>query len=158
MPLLIICIVSIAGLVVADQCVKLYFISLHSFFDFPVIGDYVRFTYTENRGAAFGIFQNSRVFLIGITSVLVLCCLYFIVFRKLSSVIANISLALIVAGGIGNLIDRVFRGYVVDFIYFKFIHFAVFNMADSYVFIGAVMMCLYVLFRESAGKGKRGEA
>lgn len=61
----------------------------------------------------------------------------------------NWCLAAIVGGGIGNLIDRVARGYVVDFIDFRLIHFAIFNVADIFVVVGVILLLIYLLFFES---------
>jgi len=73
----------------------------------------------------------------------------FILFsQRIKSTLASISLLLISAGGIGNLIDRIFRVYVVDFINPKFINFAIFNIADSFVVVGAILLCIYLFIRE----------
>lgn len=142
----------IAGLVIADQLTKLYFLSLGGGFDIPVLGNFLHFTYCENRGAAFGILQDARPVLITVTILMVAGCAYLLIARKFHSVFADIALSLILAGGIGNLIDRIFRGYVVDFIYVKIINFAVFNLADSYVCVGAALVCVYILFFGKSSK------
>lgn len=154
----IIYILAIAGLVAIDQYVKNIFYSLPINYDLPVIGNILHFQYTENIGAAFGALESKwsyNYILIIITSLLVLGCLIFLFKNKYKSILMSISLVLICAGGIGNLYDRIFRlarfpsfagkHIVVDFIYLKFINFAVFNIADSYVCIGAGLLCIYVL-------------
>lgn len=153
MPAIVYYILMIVGLVGADQAVKLYLISLNQNFDVPVLGNLLHFTYSTNRGAAFGIFEGKTIFLIVVVVLLVAGCLAVLFSRRLKGRLPNISLSLIAAGGIGNLIDRVFRGYVVDFIYVKIINFAIFNIADSCVTIGVVLMCIYVL-RADSGKKK----
>ena len=102
----------------------------------------------ENRGAAFGILQNQRVLLLIVTLIIFggLCYFYCKMgsgrkWRPLQSAIV-----LIAAGAIGNMIDRFARGYVVDFFYFSLIHFPVFNVADCYVVVGAVIALLLLLF------------
>ena len=104
--------------------------------------------YLENRGAAFGILQNQRVLLLIVTLIIFggLCYFYCKMgsgrkWRPLQSAIV-----LIAAGAIGNMIDRFARGYVVDFFYFSLIHFPVFNVADCYVVVGAVIALLLLLF------------
>lgn len=152
---LLLYILLIAVLVAADQAVKLYFMSLGTTFDIPVLGNLLHFTYCENRGAAFGIWQDARPLLIIVTIIMVGVCGYLLFSRKFHSAFADISLTLILAGGIGNLFDRIFRGYVVDFIYIKIINFAVFNLADSYVCIGAVLICVYILFFGKSSEKER---
>jgi signal peptidase II len=156
----VIYIVAILGLVVIDEYVKNIFYSLPINYDVSIIGNILHFQYTENPGAAFGFLESKSGFnyiLIIVTSLLVLGCLFFLFKNKYKSKLMNISLILISAGGIGNLYDRIFRiarfliysgkHIVVDFIYLKFINFAVFNIADSYVCVGAGLLCIFVLSR-----------
>jgi signal peptidase II len=142
-------ILGMIALVGADQLTKHWVVSyLSKVFTMPVIGDFIRFTYISNNGAAFNIMSGQRVFLIVVPALLSLVCIGVIVSRRLDSVLGDISLMLISAGGFGNLIDRAVRGYVVDFIDFNAIHFAVFNVADSCVTIGVILLVLYVILRE----------
>ena len=102
----------------------------------------------ENRGAAFGIFQNRQWFFILVT-LIVLAGLFFLsgrIPRDRKYLPLKICLYLIAAGAVGNLIDRVFRSYVVDFIYFKLIDFPIFNVADIYVTVSAILLVLLMLF------------
>ena len=104
-------------------------------------------TYAQNQGAAFSILQNQRWILIGVTSVACLALLVYLAvyYRKLSPWIRT-SITLIVAGGVGNLIDRTLHGYVVDFFYFVPINFPIFNVADIAAVTGCIMMMVWVLF------------
>ncbi len=104
--------------------------------------------YRENRGAAFSILQNRTFLLIGVTSVVLFLLLGLLLSGRVRSRLFTVSLSLILAGGFGNLIDRVFRGYVVDYIYFVPINFPVFNFADCCVVIGTGLMLLYFLVVE----------
>lgn len=111
--------------------------------------------YSENDGAAFGLFPNQQWILIGLTSLIMLAILAVLLsgrYRRYR--LLNLCGVLIVAGGIGNLIDRLFRGYVVDFIYIRAIHFPIFNLADTLVVCGAVLFlfCFLFLDRETADK------
>ena len=109
--------------------------------------------YRENTGAAFSIMQGQSGFLIGFTSIALLLVAIFLVRSKLGKISwVRVTGSLILDGGIGNLIDRLFRGFVVDFLYFSLIDFPVFNVADCCVVIGAVLLMVYVLFfyRESS--------
>ncbi|MDR2559514.1 MAG: signal peptidase II [Oscillospiraceae bacterium] len=99
----------------------------------------LNFTYVENTGAAFSVLQGQRLFLIITTSLLVMGVLIFLLTDRLKSKLMIAALTLIVAGGAGNLIDRVFYGYVVDFIDFEIINFAIFNFADICVVTGVFL-------------------
>lgn len=142
-------ILGIAVLVAADQLAKLWVLNyLQKVGTIHVIGNYLTFTYESNTGAAFSILQGQRLLLIALPLILSAVCLYLILSRRLHSVLGDMAMMLIVAGGIGNLTDRIFRGYVVDFIYLAKINFAVFNVADSCVTVGAVLLILFVLMQE----------
>ena len=103
--------------------------------------------YLENRGAAFGIFQDQRTFLLILTAIILICVCY-VLWRIPSDKKYNLLKLLcimITAGGIGNLIDRVRLNYVVDFIYFSLIDFPVFNVADIYVTTSMFLLLILVL-------------
>ncbi len=109
----------------------------------PLIRDALHLTYAENRGAAFGMLANHRwVFLLTSTVTIVAVGLYLYFGHASENILTGISLAMIVSGGIGNMIDRIALGYVVDFIDFRLINFAIFNGADSFVCVGAALLCL----------------
>ena len=110
------------------------------------------FTYVENRGAAFGMLQN-KIVLFAVMTVLVCGAMVYILIRERAKmhVFMRVCLALILAGAIGNFIDRVFLGYVRDMFYFELIDFAVFNVADAAISVGAGLLILDILFF----KGKR---
>ena len=106
-------------------------------------------TYVENDGAVFGSFGGKRIILIVVTTILVCVCAYFLYRYKTSSKLMFISLNMIIAGGIGNWIDRVFRnGLVVDYIEIKLFNFAVFNFADICITLGVAFILIYILFIE----------
>ncbi|MBQ2378387.1 MAG: signal peptidase II [Clostridia bacterium] len=137
------------GVVVLDQITKWlaveYLIPVRTL---PIIKDALHLTYVENPGAAFGMMQNSRwIFLLVSTVAIIAIIIYLIKFAPKNK-LALLSLAFILGGGIGNMIDRVALGYVVDFIDFRLINFAVFNVADSFVCVGAALLIIYVLFIE----------
>ncbi len=137
-----------AALVSVDQLTKwLAVLSLKNAETTTIIPKLLGLTYVENTGAAFGILQGQRwLFLIltGAVMVAILSLLLFGKFRK--HLIFNISATLIVAGGLGNFIDRLIHGYVVDFIEVLFFEFPVFNVADCYVVIGSVLLLVFFLF------------
>ena len=110
------------------------------------------FTYLENRGAILSILEDKRYIFITLSTVMILYFIYRLIFKKTDSRIFRLGMALVVAGGIGNLIDRLFRGFVVDFLYFELINFPIFNVADSCVSIGTVILCISLIFEDMLGK------
>lgn len=113
-----------------------------------VIDNIFSFTFVENRGAAFGIFQGRTTILSIITVVIIICIIYFYMKLPKAKVYnwVKFSLILIISGAVGNLIDRIRQGYVIDFFHATFINFPVFNMADIYVVVGAILMTVIVIF------------
>ncbi|KZL94187.1 signal peptidase II [Clostridium magnum] len=120
-----------------------------------LIKDFFSFSYLENRGAAFGIFQNKVLFLSLITFIIMLAIVYYLIKYKPNSKLLRISLALILSGAIGNLIDRVGYKYVVDFIMIHYkdeYYFPTFNVADMLVVIGTALLAIYLMKEENYGK------
>lgn len=115
---------------------------------FTVLKDVFEFYYHENRGAAFGVLQEKRIFFIIITIVVVAVILY--LYARIPENKHYLPLRcvaiLIFSGALGNFIDRFFNGYVVDFLYFKLIDFPIFNVADCYVTIASVSLLILFLF------------
>lgn len=106
----------------------------------------LNFHYVDNKGAAFGMLNDHRWIFMSITTVVILIALFLLIFRKLRSLWMVWSMALVIAGGVGNMIDRIWRGYVVDFIDVQFVKFYVFNVADCCVVVGAFMMMGYFIY------------
>ncbi len=133
------------GVIFLDQITKwLAVIFLQGNPSVSVIPWFIQFSYLENRGAAWGMFADNRwVFMTISTIAIIAVCVYMFVKRPKSKLLC-ISLAFIVGGGIGNMIDRVLLGFVVDFLEFTFMDFPVFNVADSFVCVGAAMLMLYM--------------
>lgn len=141
-------ILSICVLAAIDQLTKwLAVVHLSESSARVLIPGLVELTYHENPGAAWGMLQNHRwVFMLTSTVAIIAIMIYLAKNRKNLHVLSVISFTLIVAGGIGNMIDRVLVGYVVDFINFLFIEFPVFNFADMCVTVGAALMIVWLLF------------
>ncbi|MGN0630088.1 MAG: signal peptidase II [Ruminococcus sp.] len=156
--MLIFSLIAAAVLVLIDQIIKLWAVgSLQDKGSIPFLhfGDLeiLDLTYLENSGAVFGSFAGMRALLIGITTVMLIACFWGIIRYGKTSKLLNISLVLVLAGGIGNLIDRIFRGgLVVDYIEVKLFDFAIFNFADCCVVIGVCLFILYILFGSSSLK------
>ena len=139
----VILIAVIAAVIGLDQLTKwLTVVNLEEYESFPVWQDVFHFTYVKNTGMAFGMLKDHRwVFMVFSTIAIVALIVYLFRFRPESRWM-QVSMAMIIGGGIGNMIDRVFLGYVVDFIDVTLINFAVFNVADSFVCVGAGIMIL----------------
>lgn len=135
----------IAIIILMDQITKYMIISKFSLYDSkPVIEGIFHLTYVRNLGAAFSILQNQRVFFIIATLVVVVGIFIFVRTQDNLHRMMKYSFSLIVAGAIGNAIDRIRYGYVVDF--FDFMIWPVFNIADISIVIGAVLLCYYLIF------------
>ncbi len=135
------------SIIFADQLTKwIAVISLKGNESFRLIDGVFHFTYVENRGSAFGMLKDQRWVFMTVSTVAIIGFLAFLViyYKKLSN-LARCSISFIIAGGIGNMIDRVLLGYVVDFFDFALINFAVFNVADSFVSVGAVLFCVWFI-------------
>lgn len=142
----------IAALLVAlDQLVKFWAERvLSEMGSIALIPGVFHLTYVQNFGAAFNTMNNQRLILIAVTSAVLLVILVLLLLNKLRSPWLVVSWSLILAGGAGNLIDRIFRdgGYVVDLFDFCLIHFPVFNVADICVTVGMALFLIYFIFIE----------
>lgn len=114
---------------------------------YPLIDGVFSLTYVENRGAAFGMLQNARWLFLIITIAMCAVMIFFLVkeHHRLHTLM-RFALALVIAGAVGNFIDRAALGYVRDMLYFALIDFPVFNVADSAVCVGAGLLLLDLLF------------
>lgn len=115
----------------------------------PVISGILELRYSENRGAAFGLLQDGRIFFL-IVTVIVLAFMGWYFQRipeKKRFLPVKILLPIIAAGAVGNLIDRLMNGFVVDFIYLSVINFPIFNVADIFVSWSAVLLIILLIFK-----------
>lgn len=140
----------ISGCVAVDQWTKYLTVEhLKPIGDFPLIEGWLHLNYVENTGMAFGMFKDNRGVFLVLSTVGILLLLAFLVYqRKKISVLGIVALCLVIGGGIGNQIDRLARGFVVDMVYVKIIDFAVFNVADAFVCVGVGMMILALLTKD----------
>lgn len=133
-------------LTLADQLIKLFIErNLQPVGSAEFIGGFVGWRYVRNTGAAFGSFSDSTTLLSIFTGIIIVAGIVLIISGKIKSKYYLTCATMIIAGGLGNLIDRVFRGYVVDFIEVQFADFAVFNFADILVTVGAFMLIGYLM-------------
>ena len=156
-------IISIAAMVGLDQFTKYWATAaLAPDRTAPFLPGIMELRYVLNDGAAFSVFSGKawgQWFLIAVTSAALLAVLYILFFQRARlDRLGYAALLLIEAGGIGNLIDRVLHGYVVDFFATTFVEFAVFNVADCFVSMGVVLLAVYYIRSESAAKKARQKA
>ncbi len=158
--LAVICSVAVLA---ADQISKLLVVNNYEQLigGFPIIKNLINFTYVQNGGAAFGMFNSKKWLIIAVTVIIIVMCIGLLIKKSFSSKTMFWAICLVLAGGVGNLIDRIFRnGYVVDFIQFDFFKsFPVFNIADIAVCVGAglILLCFIVDFVNESKQGKKSE-
>lgn len=144
-PLLII------ALIIMDQWSKWFIVTTLSLGEIkPFLNNVMSLTYLQNNGAAFSIFQNQQLFFIVVTVIFLGLAGYYFWKNRNGNLWFLLGLSLVISGGIGNFIDRVRLGYVVDMIQLDFMDFAIFNVADSYLSIGVALLVI-VLWREDSG-------
>ena len=136
-------------LIALDQYTKhLAVINLKDRPAFVIIEGVFELNYLENRGAAFGMLQNQKVFFVFIACIILVAICY-VLFKMPEGrryTWLHILLVMIAAGAVGNMIDRVRLEYVVDFFYFVLINFPIFNVADIYVSVACVLLAIMILF------------
>lgn len=131
---------------VIDQLSKIYIVNnFMTGQSIPVINRVFHITYHLNDGAAFSLFGGKTTFLTVAAIVIIVGILLYIWKKKPTNNLEIFSFTLILAGAVGNLIDRISRGAVVDFLDFALINFPVFNFADCFVVVGGVLFFIYVL-------------
>ncbi|MCL1924473.1 MAG: signal peptidase II [Defluviitaleaceae bacterium] len=115
---------------------------------FILIDGFFRFRYLENPGAAFGIFANSRIFLLALRAIIISYLVYY--YSKLPNEKPHIyvkwAIIFILAGALGNFIDSLLFGYVIDFLEFTFVNFAIFNVADIFIVLGTIFWAYLSIF------------
>lgn len=112
---------------------------------YPIIEDFFHLTYVQNKGAAFGMFQGATVIFAVVTLIVIVGMIYFSLKHKNMSLVWKVTLTVIASGAVGNLIDRLWLGYVVDMFDFRGIWSFIFNFADVCVVVGGCVMMLLVL-------------
>ena len=137
--------------VIVDQVVKMWIVNNFSLHDgMELIKGLVSILYVRNTGAAWGMFEGKMVFFYLITAVAVGTLLYLMFKEKGKSKLLLTAYSLILAGAVGNFIDRIRLGYVVDMFKFEFIDFPIFNIADICLTIGVIFLFYYVIFKEQS--------
>lgn len=144
MTLMICAIAIVLAVVAVDQVSKVLIVAYLYEGQWPLIPQVLHFTYVENRGMAFGMLENHRWVFLLLSAVGILLASFYL-FRYVRRRLSVVGLSLIIGGGIGNMIDRIFRGFVVDFIdfcAFPSLWSWVFNVADAAVCVGAALFML----------------
>jgi len=137
-------------ILVVDQLTKYLVtqnIALHAEVDF--IPFFMKLTHEKNEGASFGMFSEHRWVFMLLSAVAIVGIIVFLTMYRKRHILLTIGLAFILGGGIGNMIDRIFRDTVVDFFEFTFVRFAIFNVADMFITFGAIVLGIYVIFYET---------
>lgn len=153
---IVISMVTIAVLTAADQIIKIFVennlkpIGSSSFID-----GFVDWHYVRNTGAAFGSFGDRTLLLSIFTGIALAIGIYLIISKRIKSKFCLTCAVMIIAGGLGNLIDRIFRGFVIDYIEVQFMNFAIFNFADILVTVGAMLLIVYLIIDMFKGKDKK---
>lgn len=135
---------------VLDQLSKLLVLhNIHN--NIEIIKNFFYLTYAQNEGAAFSIFTGKRFFLIIITIIIIGLILYYIRKNKVKEKLNILAFSLVLGGAIGNLIDRIVRGYVVDFISVKIFNynFPIFNLGDTFICIGVFLLLIISLRKDN---------
>lgn len=139
----------IIGLIAIDQISKYLAVKyLANIGSIPIIKNIFHLTYVENRGAAFGMFQNNQIIFIVVAIAACVFGLYYL-YKKDLNILGKSSIILIISGALGNLIDRIRLGFVVDYFDFRVIWDYVFNVADVFVVVGTILLCVYIIFFEN---------
>ncbi len=140
---------AIVLLTVADQLIKSWAVTLKGQPSVMLIPGLLQLTYTQNYGAAFSLFWGKRWPLIALASLLLMGLLVYMMSGRCTDKIVRMGLTLIIAGGLGNLIDRIRLGYVVDYLDISPLFvYPIFNFADCLVVVGALGLVAYLLLLE----------
>lgn len=135
--------------VILDQLTKYFVVeSIELYGSSEFIPSILSFYHTRNTGAAFSMLSEQRWVYMVLSIVSMAIIIYLLIREYKRHILLNISLAMILGGGIGNMIDRIRLEYVVDFLKFEFVDFAIFNIADCFVTVGAILLGVYIIFIE----------
>ncbi len=142
-----------------DRVTKVWAVNVlngKGFVDF--IKGFVNLIYVENTGVAFGMLSDKLYVMLPITIAVIGICIFIYLKNRGQSKCFDYAMLLIITGAIGNVMDKISRGFVVDFINFEFMDFPVFNVADISVCSGAALLIIYILFFSDKKKEAEGKA
>ena len=138
-------------LLVIDQISKILVVKLIDInHPIEIIKNFFYLTYTHNTGAAFSILTGQRILLILVAIVILVIIFNYLRKNKVEEKIDILAFSLIIGGAVGNLLDRIIRGYVIDFLDFKIFgyNFPVFNLADTFIVIGVFLLLITIIRKE----------
>lgn len=143
----------IIGLLTAfDQLTKFMITSSYELYESrPVIKNILSFTYIQNRGMAWGMLQGKRIIFVILTIIILFLCfaIYSNIADKAKYRLLRANMIILISGALGNMLDRIKLGYVIDFFEVKFIDFPVFNVADIYVVVSMIIIFILIMFKYS---------
>lgn len=152
----------IAVLVIIDQLTKYLIVTnLETGESCFTIPHFIEFRYVRNYGGMMGTFDGMGKILGIVTILIIVGAIILLMLKKIKLGLPYVCLTMIIAGGIGNLIDRMKLGYVIDFINVLFVNFYVFNFADCLVTVGAFLLIFYefyLIIKDSKKKGEKNDA
>lgn len=135
------------GITIADQLIKyLVLNNIASTDTITVIPKVLQLVFVKNTGAAFSLFSGKTYVLSLVSIAVCVFVLWYLIKKKPQNRLLSVSLGMVLGGAAGNLIDRVFRNYVIDYAELCFVRFPVFNLADVAITVGAVLLMIYVIF------------
>lgn len=141
----------VLGVLLLDRGTKMWVVqTLAPAESLPVVPDILHLTYVRNSGAAFGLLRDQRVLLVAVATVLTVLLIFYA--RQVTAPWARFGLGLLVGGALGNLVDRILEGAVIDFIDFRI--WPVFNVADSAIVIGVILAAGYLLWGSESSGGE----
>lgn len=131
---------------IVDQISKILVVKFLDLNSLTVIKNFFYLTYTNNTGAAFSILTDKRIFLVLVGIIIIILLIYYLKKHQIKNTINKIAFALVIGGSLGNLIDRIIRGSVVDFIDIKIFsyNFPIFNLADTFITIGVLLLLINI--------------
>lgn len=133
--------------VVADQGLKSFIINNYSVGEVhQIIPGILSFNYLQNNGAAWNILTGQMWLFYIISTVAIIICLYFLLNKKYKNPLFDVGISLVLGGIIGNFIDRLHLKYVIDMLQLDFMHFNIFNIADSAITVGVILVFIYLIF------------
>lgn len=133
--------------VVADQGLKSFIINNYSVGEvYQIIPGILSFNYLQNNGAAWNILTGQMWLFYIISTLAIIICLYFLFNKKYKNPLFDVGISLVLGGIIGNFIDRLHLKYVIDMLQLDFMHFNIFNIADSAITVGVILVFIYLIF------------
>lgn len=141
--------ITIVSLLVTDQISKYFTVTcLNEYESYNIINNLLDFTHVHNTGGPWSIFENTPMVFVIMTIIIFIAGFIYFKKHKPNHITEKLSICLIAGGALGNFADRIFRGYVVDMIDVDLFNYPVFNVADCYIVVGAILMCVYIIFFE----------